>query len=424
MKNENVKYLFSGLIIGSIVGVVLSAFRLLLYKSQDIMKLVYGFGRQSIVNGILIICFLAILGLIVGYLTQKEPKIGGSGIPQVSGQIKGIMKVNWKRVLPFKFIGGLIGLGSGLTIGREGPSVQMGASIGQAYGDVAGFNEEDTKLFISAGAAAGLSVAFNAPISGLVLVLEELQARFNKFIFISALGAALAADYIGGLITGVDPVLATGNLEILPARYYIFLIGLGVFIGVLAPLFIKGIYYTKKMYDKLPIPKYLQIVIPFVITGIVVLIFPSMFGSGEPFIFFPMNDNIYMTEGILLLITKFILLLLAFSSGMPGGIFLPMLVLGSLLGNIFGQVLASINEIHSQYILIYSVFGMCANFAAIVRSPLTAIILLLELTGSFTFFLPIGVIVLTSYVVIEILNVEPVYEMLLEDMLEKDSSSK
>lgn len=424
MKNENVKYLFSGLIIGSIVGVVLSAFRLLLYKSQDIMKLIYGFGRQSIVNGILIICFLAILGLIVGYLTQKEPKIGGSGIPQVSGQIKGIMKVNWKRVLPFKFIGGLIGLGSGLTIGREGPSVQMGASIGQAYGDVAGFNEEDTKLFISAGAASGLSVAFNAPISGLVLVLEELQARFNKFIFISALGAALAADYIGGLITGIDPVLATGNLEILPARHYIFLIGLGVFIGVLAPLFIKGIYYTKKMYDKLPIPKYLQIVIPFVITGIVVLIFPSMFGSGEPFIFFPMNDNIYMTEGILLLITKFILLLLAFSSGMPGGIFLPMLVLGSLLGNIFGQVLASINEIHSQYILIYSVFGMCANFAAIVRSPLTAIILLLELTGSFTFFLPIGVIVLTSYVVIEILNVEPVYEMLLEDMLEKDSSSK
>lgn len=150
--------ILDGLVIGLVVGGLISVYRILVVKLQGHMKGFYNLARSSTLYALIFILALAGLGLIVGILTQKEPKIGGSGIPQVSGQVHGLMKVNWKKVLPFKFIGGLIGLASGLTVGREGPSVQMGASVGQAYGDLRGESEESRNLCITAGAAAGLIV--------------------------------------------------------------------------------------------------------------------------------------------------------------------------------------------------------------------------------------------------------------------------
>ena len=159
--------------------------------------------------------------------------------------------------------------------------------------------------------------------------------------------------------------------------------------------------------------------IPFLVTAIVVIFVPDLFGSGEHFIFLPLEGNIGIDRQIFLLFTKFLLLLLAFCSGMPGGIFLPMLVLGSLIGNIFASAMVSMGIFGQEYILIFSLIAMAANFSAIVRSPITAMLLIIEMTGAFTYFLPLGLGVVISYLLIESLKIKPVYEVLLEMMLEK-----
>lgn len=411
--------IFDGLLIGGLVGILISVYRVLVVKLQVKIKDFYELARSSTLYAFLLLFVLVVFGLIVGILTQKEPKIGGSGIPQVSGQVHGLMKVNWKRVLPFKFIGGLIGLASGLTVGREGPSVQMGASLGQGYGDLRKASKEAKDLCITAGAAAGLSAAFNAPLSGLCFVLEELHHKFDKKIFLIALTASLVADLVSSLFFGYTPVINLGSLKTLAFNKYIYLVVLGALIGFLSQYFIKGIYYTKLAYRRLKLPTFIKVTLAFLLTGIAIFMVPDLFGSGEGFIFLPIKENRATGYLLFLLVCKFLLLLLAFCSGMPGGIFLPMLVLGSIIGNIYGLILVSLGLIPSELVVVFSTLAMGANFAAIVRSPITAIFLLLELTGSFTYFLPVGLIVLCAYVTIEYLGVKPVYEILLEMQLKK-----
>lgn len=413
-----------GSIIGILVGVLISIYRKLVVFLQGKMIVFYESAKTSTLSLLLVLFVMIIFGLIVGMLTQSEPKIGGSGIPQVAGQMKGLMKINWKKVLPFKFVGGLIGLAAGLTVGREGPSVQMGATVGQAVSEIGKKDINNEKLFITAGAAAGLSAAFNAPLSGFVFVLEELHQKFDKYIFLIAATAAFLADYVSSFVFGTKPVINVGHLKEIPIGKYYLIILLAVLIGFLSQYFIKGIYFVKRFYQNLKLPTYLKIVIPFVVTGVAIIIFPNLFGSGEEFIFLPLELHPDIKTQILLLIAKFLLLLIAFCSGMPGGIFLPMLVLGALCGNIFATFMVSIGILDAEYIMIFSLIAMAANFSAIVRSPLTAMLLILEMTGAFIYFLPIALAAMISYLVIDVVKIKPVYEMLLEIMIGNKTHTK
>ena len=407
-----------GLSVGLVVGLLISVYRVLVSKLQPIFLNLYRQASSSITSLIFLSLILVVFGLIVGILTQKEPKIGGSGIPQVTGQLNDMMTINWRPVLVYKFVGGLIGLISGLTVGREGPSVQMGACVGQAVSDIFKKDSKSQKLFITAGAAAGLSAAFNAPISGIFFVLEELHRKFDKGVFLIAMFASLIADNISALIFGIRPVIDIGIIENLSVGLYPHILVLGILIGFMSIIFIKGIYYGKLIYNKFNIPVFVKVLISFIISGLFIIMNIDLFASGEKFIFISLGDSFKSIDIINILILKFILLLVAFCSGMPGGIFLPMLVFGSLIGTGFGLILSLLGVISSDLIIVFALISMAANFAAIVRSPLTAIMLLLELTGSFTFFLPVGIVVITAYTVVELLNIKPIYEVLLEMQLE------
>lgn len=422
--SEILRLIIYGIILGLIVGIVLSAYRLLVTFFSAQAKTLYQFGRQSLGNGLIVLLLSAVLGGIVGLLTQSDPKIGGSGIPQVTGQLTDRMRVSWQSLLPKKFLGGLIGLSMGLTLGREGPSVQMGAGMGQALAEISKQKEADRKLLITAGAAAGLSAAFQAPIAGVSFILEELHARFHKSLLFPSMAASLFAAYCGAWIVGNKPVVELGHLPSLPLSSYALFALLGVLIGILAPIFTKGIYYFKQGYQRLPGPISWKVILPFLLTGIMILWDPNLFGSGQEMMLFPVGENPGMGSLAFFYGAKLLLLLVAFSSGMPGGIFLPMLVLGSLTGNIFGQVLVHIGLISSDEVILFAALAMGANFAAIVRSPITAIFLAIELTGSFLYLLPIGLVVFFAYCVVELLHLEPVYEMLLRLQLKQQGAKQ
>lgn len=410
----------NGVLIGGVVGVMLIAYRILVGYFQQLMQGVYAFGRSGGLPMLSVIALVAVLGLIVGGFTQAEPKIGGSGIPQVTGQLKDLMAVNWKTVLPFKFVGGLIGLATGLTVGREGPSVQMGAGVGQAVAETLGYDSAKGKLCLSAGAAAGLSAAFNAPLSGLMFALEELHARFDKAVLVIAAAAVVAADLLVTKLLEFHPEVHLGMLSgDFTLSIYVALIMLGVLIALLAPLFTRGIRLFKRGYDRLPAPTCVKVMLPFIVTGAAILIEPAMFGSGAGYLMLPVGENLPISQLAVIAVCKLLLLLIAFSSGMPGGIFLPMLVLGSLIGNICGQLMVGLGVISQAQVALFAALAMGASFAAIVRSPMTAIILLLELTGGFSHFLAIVSVVIAAYAAAEGIRLIPVYEMLLEMQLER-----
>lgn len=415
--HRRLSILFTSLVIGVLAGGVVTLYRALIPLIGRHVKAFYIWGAASWGRSILVVLAMAAAGLAVGLFVQREPMIGGSGIPQVAGQLRGYFNLCWWRVLFYKFVGGLLTLGGGLTLGREGPSVQIGASIGDGFSRLTHRSETDRRLLTASGSAAGLSAAFSAPISGLVFALEEVHRNFSPIALVSAMTAALSANVVGVFIFGVKPVLSLPELPAMKLGIYWLLLLLGIFTGLSGVLFNYLIMKGKKWYAALRLPLWAKPVIPYVATAVFVLLRADLFGSGESFIFLPLGENPAPGTLILLYAIKLFLLVIAFCSGMPGGIFFPLLILGSLTGNVFGSLSASLGLIEPEWVLIFAVIAMSAHFASIVRAPLTGLLLIVEMTGSFTYLLPLGLVTLVAYLTAEFCRSEPIYEALLDFML-------
>lgn len=403
----------NSILVGLAAGLVVSCYRWLIPVIGSRVSAAFDWGRESFLSGAAVVLGMLAAGAAASAMVRREPMIGGSGIPQVAGTMSGHFKMNWLRVLVYKFLGGLITLGGGLTLGREGPSVQIGASVAQGYCKATERTRSEERYLIAGGAAAGLAAAFNAPISGLLFALEEVHRSFSSLAMVSALSAALASNFVSGMILGVKPVLDIPKLPQMRPEIYWLIILLGITIGLSGVLFNFLIVKGKALYAKLPIPAFLKPMIPFLLTALAVLWQPSLFGAGDHFIFLPNGQNLPPQELLLIYGVKLILLLTAFCSGLPGGIFFPLLILGSLVGNCFGSICAGAGLIEADWIIVFSVIAMSGHFAAIVRSPITGIMLMVEMTGSFSYLLPLGLVALLSYFTAELCRSEPIYESLL-----------
>ena len=425
-KNMKFRLIIQGIIIGLITGGVIVLNRLGINKLYSVFIKFYDWGNKGIVNAILVIIALALIGLLVGLMVKREGMISGSGIPQVKGRVINKLKMNWLRILIYKFLGGLIALSAGLSLGREGPSVQIGASIGEGVAEKTYKKMPVKKEFlITAGASAGLSAAFNSPLSGIIFALEEIHRNFSPLVLLPAMAAAISADFISKNFLGMEPALNFSEMNAIPLKYYWILIILGVFTGILGVLFSKGIYLFQDIYSKLKkVPQEVKVMIPFVITAIVGLIAPMLLGGGHELI-------LELTEGgqsilflIIIYILKFLLLLVCFGSGVPGGIFLPMLLLGAIIGDVFGVLSIELLGVNSSFIINFIALGMAGYFVSVVKAPVTGIVLIMEMIGSFSHLLSLSVVVIISFITSELLRNEPIYEVLLERLLKRVGVSK
>lgn len=409
--------ILEGTLIGMMVGALVALFRLSISAISGYLLPYFEQAHSSLQTATLLVAIMIVCGLIAAIITKFEPMIGGSGIPQVSAQLVGRLHPHWYTVLPAKFFGGLMTLGMGLTMGREGPSVQIGATLGEGLGAVLKRPYSEKRYLLTCGAAAGLAAAFNAPIAGIVFALEELHKSFSPTVLVVSMAAAFSAVFVEGAIFGVEPVLKFYNFAPLPLHIYPSIMVLGLVTGLSGVLFNRCIVGSKKLYGALKIPWMIKYATPFLLTGLMCIWMPLLFGSGEHFIFFPVegeNPKPLMLLAIYLL--QLALIMVAFGSGLPGGIFFPLLVLGALLGNAFGQVGADAGFWTKDMVLALSLLAMCGHFSAIVRSPLTGIILVSEMTSTFAFLLPLGIVALTSFIVAEFLRSRPIYET-LQDMI-------
>ena len=363
-----------------------------------------------------------ILAGIAMYLTARiAPEAGGSGIPEIEGALLSLRPVRWKRVLPVKFFTGLMSLGSGMILGREGPSIQLGGAAGAMLADLRhGTNHQFRRhALIAAGAAAGLTSAFNAPLAGILFVYEELRAQFRfSFASIQAVSAAvLAACCVRQLMFGSDPVFDVPDFKAPPLMFLVFCAILGVFTGVVGSLFNYLVEKMQNFYGALSHGKAALKTLAAAMVGgafgCITFLLPDASGSGMSSI----PSFITGSRGImilaLLLLARFCGTLLCFCSGIPGGVFAPSLAIGTLTGAVFGVFCRDVLGIPGFPAEAFAVIGMCAFFASSVRAPVTGLVLVTEMTGDYGLILPMLMSCFTASMTARGLRSTPIYTQIL-----------
>ncbi len=275
-----------GILVGIIVGAIVGSFRFLIEKGFHIVQHFYQQGHGNTIWFVFILLFYACVIWISAKLTLSEKNIKGSGIPQVEAELKGLMSLSWWSVLWKKYILGVLAIASGLMLGREGPSIQLGAMGGKGIAKYLHLSPVEERSLIASGAAAGLAAAFNAPIAGLLFVIEEVYHHFSRFFWVSSLAASLTANFVSLMIFGLTPVLnMPDNIPLMGlGQYWLYLL-LGVFLGFFGFLYEKVVLAMPRIYDALGKHLHLSLkyypIIAFTFILPIGYIFPQLLGGGN-----------------------------------------------------------------------------------------------------------------------------------------------
>ncbi|MGF0031367.1 chloride channel protein [Bariatricus sp. SGI.154] len=409
-----------GILVGGIGGLVIVLYRMSLEYAGQWLNMILEFCKQSPVRIAVWFVILLAMACLVGKLLKYEPMISGSGIPQLEGEMIGKLDQKWWRVLPAKFFGGFLCLLGGLALGREGPSIQLGAMVGKGVSKGLDRGKTEEKFLLTCGASAGLAAAFHAPLAGVMFSLEEVHKNFSVSVLLSVMTASLTADFMASTVMGVDSVFQFEIVQGLPQEYYWMILILGIVLGILGAFYN---WFTLKVQSLYNHAKFLntttKLMIPFVCAGILGFTVPELLGSGHALIEYLTNEDVMLKTVIFILIGRFIFSAISFGSGAPGGIFFPLLVLGGFIGGTFATVGVQYFGLDAMYINNFVLLAMAGYFAAIVRAPLTGIILIFEMTGSLSHMLSLSIVSIVAYIVATLLRSKPIYESLLERILER-----
>ncbi|MFV0361861.1 MAG: ClC family H(+)/Cl(-) exchange transporter [Suipraeoptans sp.] len=408
-----------GIWIGILAGVITLIYRICLEYADTIRSTITKLAKESVYTMILWVAFVAVLGIIVYKLVKYEPLISGSGIPQLEGEVEEKIHSSWKKVLPAKFMGGVLSLFAGLALGREGPSIQLGAMAGQMSARGFKLDNEKTKFYLICGASAGLSAAFNAPLAGVLFALEEVHKKFSPHVLIGTMCSSLTADVMVRATLGSNSVFRIKLNQILPIKMYGYIIILGIVLGLFGALYNWFTLKMQDMYKHLRMPDQFKMAIPFVIAGILAFAYPLLLGSGHNLIGLITGGKLVLSTVLVILVGRFIFSGLSFGSGAPGGIFFPLLVIGGYIGGAFALIMSSTIGLDLVYLNNFVLLAMAGYFAAIVRAPLTGIILVFELTGNLSQMLSLSTVSIVAYVVAALVGSKPIYESLLERLVKK-----
>lgn len=368
------------------------------------------------------------LAFVGYYLVHRfAPEAAGSGIPEIEGAMDGIRPVRWWRVLPVKFFGGMGALGSGMVLGREGPTVQMGGAIGRMVTDIFRVKNSDTKhSLLASGAAGGLAAAFNAPLAGIMFVVEEMRPQFRyslisiKAVIISAVSANIVFRYINGQAAVITmPQYQAPELSAL----WLFLV-LGALFGMFGVVFNRLVTIAQDLFVRLHKNDRKRYLLTGSMIGgcfgLMLLYMPELTGGGIWLIPNITNGGYGAAFLLLLFLGRIFTTLLCFASGAPGGIFAPMLALGTLFGYAFGLIAQQLFPELPITPGMFAIAGMGALFAGTVRAPITGILLVIEMTNNYYLILPLIITSLGAVIFAQLLGGQPIYSQLLHRTLKNE----
>lgn len=404
-------------LVGAFAGVIALLFRIALSTTENLHRNLIYWLKENTSYGWVFSILLTIIGAIISVVVVKRfsPEAGGGGIPYLEAVLQRFRVMNFKRLLPVKFFGGIIAIGSGLALGSQGPTVQMGGAVGDGVSRLLKVTERERLTLISAGAGAGLAAAFNAPLSGLIFVLEEVRRDFQPIVFGAAFIAAVIADIIARIGAGQFPVFSLPSYPVSPLGSLPIFAVMGVLAGLSGVIFNKSLLTSTKLFARIP-KRHFTVAVAIVggVIGLAGWFEPILVGSGHSLAQEALNGRLSLRLIPLFFVLRFFFTNISSSTGAPGGIFAPLLVLGALLGASVGKAAFVLMPNLVPEPAVYAVVGMAALFTAIVRAPLTGIMLIVEMTGNYSQMLPLLVSCFSAYIVAEGLKDTPIYEALLD----------
>lgn len=416
------KIILQAVMVGLISGLLVVFFKVSINK---LFEFIQNFISQfDLSHKLLIFPLITTLGgLISGVLVFKfAPETKGSGIPFVKMVMARMGNITRVRTIVVKFLAGVAGIGTGLSLGREGPSVQLGAGAGTLVGKIFKMKGTDQGKLIAAGAGSAIGATFNAPIAGTIFVLEELVNKFSASLLFPVLVATVTASSVARHFLGNNPSFTipyiTHDLSFEGISVCIIL---GIVAGFLGVAFAKIIYKNNEFFEKMDkIPNWLKPAIAGFGIGVIGIFIPYVLGSGNLSVDLLLQHKLALSVVVLVFAVKFFVTPFCFGSGAAGGIFLPMLMLGSFLG----YIVASIFNMFGFHVdvVVMAMIGMGAFLASVARTPITAVVMVFEMTAGYTHILPIMLSAAIADLIAEKLNHRPIYASLIVNQVKSQEA--
>jgi chloride channel protein, CIC family len=408
------------LVVGAAAGLVGAILRLTLEQADRLRDALIAWAQGEKLAGFLfVVGTCAAATLVAAWLVRRfSPHASGSGIPHVEAVLNEEIPQAPVHLIWVKFCGGVLAIGSGLALGREGPSVQMGASVAHFVGKVCRREWPDCRVLVAAGAGAGLATAFNAPIAGAVFVLEELVRRFELRIAVAALGASATGIAVARVFLGDAPDFHVDALVYARAEATPLFFVLGAVAGLAAIAYNRALLETIAAAERLGrLPVELRAGLIGAAVGTLAWFAPGVVGGGDAITQRSLVGAEMLSVLPLIFLLRFALGTVSYAAGTPGGLFAPMLALGAQLGLFLGllcRLALPDLDIQAEG---FAVVGMAAFFTGVVRAPLTGIVLVTEMTANVTMLLPMLVACFAAMLVPTLLRNAPIYESLREHTL-------
>ena len=411
------------IVVGIITGLIVGVFRWIIDQTMKLLMMVYPIMAAHPRYLLPYLIGTLVIGLLLSRVLKPYLRdLPGSGVPQIEAVLLGEHHMNAGQVLWRKFVGGLLAICLGLFLGREGPCIQMGACVDQLLGEHFTISEKEKRFLLECGVAAGLAAAFSVPLAGVILLMEEITFSFQPQRCITALAAAISADFITILFFGVRPCLYLPVHMNLPKESYLWLVVLGIIIGLLAYGYQYTLLNLRWWYSKIRIPAIYHCLIPLFLVVPIGLWNAKILGGSHVFIAYiaSLDKSNHLTSllGFLVVffLVRFIFSMISYGAAVPGGIFMPILVLGALIGAIAGVVMIHQGAVPTSCYLNLVVISMAAYFGAIEEAPFTAITLLTEMVGSVDQVLPMTILTFITYITSNLLGGQPIYAALRREI--------
>jgi CIC family chloride channel protein len=361
-----------------------------------------------------VIIIPAIGGLFVGliiYFLAKETR--GHGVPEV------MMAVDMQegkirfRVALVKALVSSLSIGSGGSVGREGPIVQIGSSIGSSLGQIFKLSGDKIKILVACGAGGGIAATFNAPLAGIFFALEVILRDYSPRRISSVILSSVVATLVSRYYLGNNPSFTIPYYELNSAWEVFFYMAFGLLAAVAGFLFIKMLYKSEDLFNKLPVPEYFLPAIGGLMVGVIGLWFPQVFGVGYEHIELALWGKVAASLAIILLFAKMVATSLTLGSGASGGVFAPSIFIGAMLGVAFSKLTLILFPGVGIQPGACALIGMAAVFAGAAQAPVTSILILFELTNDYKIILPLMAAVIVSFLILRILSPESIYTLKL-----------
>ena len=423
-----------GAITGIIVGGVIWGYTFLAEWLGEHTVQIYTFTAENPLFIPLLFIGLAGLAILAWATVKLVPSAKGSGVPYIEGVMRGLLPLKWLTTAIAMLLGSLVSFFAGLPLGSEGPSVLIGGCLGNGVNDVGSKKSKSRfawkRQTVTAGAAAGFAVAFNAPLAGILFALEEGHKRFSPMILLPAAASVIMATLTSNLLTeltghGIANVIFTEfssaqNPTLKETGYFLLL---GISTGFFAVVFSTAMNALNDFFLKIKLPSIAKFLAAFLLTGIVGIFFADAIGGGSQLIRKIALVGIEWKLMLALLIIKLVQIIFCSTSGATGGCTIPVMALGALFGGLMAKLFVKMG-MDAEYYNLIVLISMCAMLGAVMRAPIMSVVLVVEMTRVTVHLWAVCLVITLSYFVIELFNVEAIFDKSLSNILKERNAGK